>query len=140
NRNIDFVRGMRVAVPVAVILSIAGIAMLFNLGSSVLGMEFRGGHVFRVQMNKGYERDQIANVVLDEDTLEPKFDWAAGVEVQPVFRLGGGPEGGGADRFDFRFAMRDEWVDRTPEELTTYLQGELQKEYAEYMVRDGWSA
>jgi protein-export membrane protein SecD/preprotein translocase SecF subunit len=140
NRNINFVAGMKIAVPIAVIVSIAGIALLFSLGSSVLGMEFRGGYAFRAQMNKGYEREQIEEVLIDSETGDPRYEWAEGVEIQPVYRFRGGPEEGGADRYDFRFPMRTEWESGDPEQIKDMLHDELEKAYAEHMVADGWVA
>lgn len=140
NRNINFVGGMKIAVPVGIIASLLGLVLLLNLGQSVLGMEFRGGYAFRVQTDKGYERDELAALLVDESTGEPKYEWANGMEIQPVFRLGNTPEGGGADRFDLRFPMRDEWLNTPPEEMTATLRTNIEEILAEKLVEDGWTA
>lgn len=140
NRNINFVAGMKIAVPVAIVVSIAGIGLLAGLGSSVLGMEFRGGYAYRIQMNQGYERDEIAALLIDEATGDPKYEWAEGVEVQPVFRFRGKTEGTGADRFDFRFPMQTEWESQDPEEVTRMLRSGLETVFADHMVQEGWNA
>jgi protein-export membrane protein SecD/preprotein translocase SecF subunit len=137
NRNIDFVKGMKIAVPVGILVTIAGVLLLFSLGRTVLGMEFRGGYAFRIQMNQGYERDDIAGLLVDEHTGDPKFEWAEGVEVQPVYRFQGG-SGTGADRFDFRFPMQDAWEFEDPEKITAMLRAELETVLSDRMVVEGW--
>lgn len=137
NRNIDFVKGMKVAVPVGIIVTICGVLLLASLGRTVLGMEFRGGYAFRIQMNQGYERDDIAALLVDEQTGNPKYEWAEGVEIQPVYRFQGG-SGTGADRFDFRFPMQDAWEYEEPEKITAMLRTNLEQALAERTVTEGW--
>ncbi|MCB9894427.1 MAG: protein translocase subunit SecD [Planctomycetes bacterium] len=138
NRNINWLRLMVPGIFAAFIMVTLGGSFMVVHGSEVLGIEFRGGHTFRIQMKEGYERDEIAKLLIDENSGEAKFDWADSVEVQPVFRLGSDLEGGKADRFDFRFPMRTEWESQDPEEITRMLQADLESVYGEYMVEEGW--
>lgn len=140
NLNINWLRWMAPGSVAAVILIISGSSFLVTHGNEVLGIEFRGGHTFRIQMQEGYERDTIAAVLLDESTGEAKFDWASDVEVQPVFRLGSDLEAGKADRFDFRFPMNPEWENEDPQVVTNRLLANLEQAYAEYMVEEGWQS
>ncbi len=140
NRNIDWLRWMPIGAVAAAILVISGGSFMFTHGSEVLGIEFRGGHTFRVQMKEGFERDKIAAMLVNESTGEAKFEWAESVEIQPVYRLGSDLASGTADRFDFRFPMRPEWVNEEPEKITDLLQGHLEEVFVEQMVEEGWSA
>jgi preprotein translocase SecF subunit len=76
---------------------------------------------------------------LDESTNEAKYEWAQGVEIQPIKRFQSSVESGD-DRFDFRFAMRDEWIAEGPEQITARLRQNLEETYADYMVQEGWNA
>jgi protein-export membrane protein SecD/preprotein translocase SecF subunit len=140
NRNINWLRMMPVGALVAAILVISGGSFMFTHGGEVLGIEFRGGHTFRIQMKEAMTREAVADQVIDPDTNQGKFDWSQDAEVQPVFRLGNEFEGGQADRFDFRFPMQPEWEDRSPEEITELLQAHLEEVYSEQMVDEGWKA
>ncbi|MCA8934597.1 MAG: protein translocase subunit SecD [Planctomycetes bacterium] len=148
NRNINWLRWMIPGAIAAVVLIAGGGSFMAIHGSEVLGIEFRGGHTFRIQMKEGYERDTIANLLIDENTGEVKnnpetgepYDWAQDVEIQPVYRLGGDSEGGKADRFDFRFPMRTEWESEDPETITRMLRTDLEQVYGDYMVNEGWIA
>lgn len=140
NRNINWLKWMAPGALAAVVLVLGGGSFLVTHGSEVLGIEFRGGHTFRIQMKQGYERDEIAALLVDESTGEAKHEWAKDVEIQPVFRLGSDLEAGKADRFDFRFPMRVEWESEDPEEVTRILRSELETVFAEQMVQEGWTA
>ncbi|MCB9933564.1 MAG: protein translocase subunit SecD [Planctomycetes bacterium] len=140
DRKINWLKWMGPGAIAAVVLVVSGGSFMVLHGSEVLGIEFRGGHTFRIQMKQGYERDEIAALLVDESSGEAKHDWAKDVEIQPVFRLGSDLEAGKADRFDFRFPMRTEWESEDPEEVTRMLRGELEKVYAEQMVQEGWTA
>ncbi|MBZ0135096.1 MAG: protein translocase subunit SecD [Planctomycetes bacterium] len=140
NRNINWLRWMAPGAMVAVLLIVTGSSFMITHGSEVLGIEFRGGHTFRIQMKEGYERDTIAAILVDEATGKAKEEWASDVEIQPVFRLGSDLEAGKADRFDFRFPMKPEWENEDPEVVTDRLLNYLQTAYAEYMVEEGWQA
>ena len=140
NRNINWLRWMAPGALAAVVLIISGGSFLVTHGSEVLGIEFRGGHTFRIQMKEGYERDTIAAVLIDENTGEAKFEWASDVEVQPVYRLGSDLEAGQADRFDFRFPMKPEWENEDPEVITNRLLAHLEEAYGDYMVQEGWES
>ena len=138
NRNINWLRWMAPGAIAAVILIATGGSFMVTHGSEILGIEFRGGHTFRIQMKEGYERETIASILVDESTGEAKAEWATDVEIQPVFRLGSDLEAGLADRFDFRFPMRPEWENEDPEVVTNRLLGQLEEAYADYMVEEGW--
>lgn len=148
NRNINWLRWMAPGAIAALVLIAIGSSFMVLHGSEVLGIEFRGGHTFRVQMKEAYDRDTIAQLLIDENTGEVKVDpdtgkpytWAENVEIQPVFRFSGDSEGGKADRFDFRFPMRTEWESEDPEEITLMLRTDLEKVYGDYMVDEGWNA
>lgn len=140
NRNINWLRWMGPGAVAAIILIITGSSFMVTHGGEVLGIEFRGGHTFRIQMKEGYERDTIAAILVDETTGEAKEDWASDVEIQPVFRLGSDLEAGKADRFDFRFPMKPEWENEDPEVVTNRLLDHLQTAYGEYMVEEGWQS
>lgn len=140
NRNVNWLRWMGPGAIVALVLILSGGSFMVTHGSEILGIEFRGGHTFRIQMKEGYDREQIAGLLIDESADEAKFEWAEDVEIQPVYRLGGNPEGGKADRFDFRFPLRPEWVNEEPEKVTQTLRAELDKVLADYMVEEGWNA
>ncbi|MBX3458464.1 MAG: protein translocase subunit SecD [Planctomycetes bacterium] len=140
NRNIDWLKLMPVGALAAAVLVIGGGSFMFTHGGEVLGIEFRGGHTFRVQMKQGYERDEIAAQMIDESTGKAKFEWADSVEVQPIRRLGSDFAGGTADRFDFRFPMRPEWVNEEPEKVTEILRDHIEEVFGAYLVEDGWRA
>lgn len=140
DRNIDWMRWMRYGAIAALLLVLGGGSFIVTHGNEVLGMEFRGGHTFRIQMNQPYERDEIEAVVRDPETGQPRFEWAESIGIQPIYRLGTDLGGGLADRFDFRFPLSSEWQDEEPEVITNRLQAHLEEQFADRMVEEGWHA
>lgn len=138
NRNIDFVKGMKYIVPAGVVVALLGFILLFSLGSSVLGMEFRGGHTFRVQMQNPEERDEIEARLVDPQTNTSRFDWFSTVEVQPVYGLGTNEESGKAYRYDFRFPMQSDWESRDQNEVNQELRQRLEEAFKDSIAPIGW--
>lgn len=140
NRNINWLRWMAPGAAVAFVLIVTGGSFIVTHGAEILGIEFRGGHTFRVQLDDAYERPEIADLLIDESTGDARFEWAEDIEIQPVGRLGADFEAGHADRFDFRFPMRSEWRNDDPEDITNLLRGHLSEALSDYMVKEGWRA
>lgn len=138
NRNIDFVKGMKYIVPIGAVLALLGFVLLFSLGTSVLGIEFRGGHTFRIQMKDPVARDVIEQRLVDTDTGKPKFDWFESVEVQPVYGLGSDEESGSAYRYDFRFPMQSDWEARDQNEVNQELRRRLEETFKDSIAPIGW--
>ncbi|CAG0964157.1 Protein translocase subunit SecD [Planctomycetaceae bacterium] len=124
-RKIDFVAGMKFMIPVCIVASIAGLIMLLSLGSSVLGMEFRGGYAYRVQFKEPLNVESLRSVVenLKDEKGEARYP---SYEVQPVFALGE-TTGDMATRFDFRFPMRNDWASRDAQEVNDEIKQDLIK-------------
>jgi len=139
NRKIDFVKGMKFIVPIGVVIAILGFVMLFSLGTSVLGMEFRGGHTFRVQMQTPQARDVIESRLIDPDTGAARFDWFKSVEVQPVYGLGTDEDSGSAYRYDFRFPMQEDWETRDQNEVNQELRSRLEEAFKDSIAPIGWA-
>ncbi|MCC6465737.1 MAG: protein translocase subunit SecD [Planctomycetes bacterium] len=140
NRKINFVAGMKIMVPICAVLTIVGLGILLSLGGSVLGMEFRGGHAFRVQMKQGYDRAEIADKLMDENAGTMRVEWARSVDVQPVFTFGGADESGKAARFDIRFPMDDSWEGRDQNEVNKELRARLTELFKDEIAPEGWRA
>ncbi len=124
-RKINFVAGMKIAIPACIVMTIAGLIILFSLGSSVLGMEFRGGNAFRVQFKEPIEADALREQIeaLKDENGNPRYP---SYEVQPVFGLGE-TAGATGTRFDFRFPMKDEWESRDAQEVNQEIKDDLTK-------------
>jgi protein-export membrane protein SecD/preprotein translocase SecF subunit len=138
NRNIDFVKGMKYVVPVGAVIAVLGFALLFSLGTNVLGMEFRGGHTFRIQMKEPLARDAVEERLMDTATGKARFDWFKSVEVQPVYGLGTSEDSGSAYRFDFRFPMQDDWETRDQNDVNLMLRQRLEEVFGDSIAPIGW--
>ncbi|NUO15396.1 MAG: protein translocase subunit SecD [Planctomycetaceae bacterium] len=136
NRNIDFVKYMKMAIPVTAVIGIAGTLLLISLGSSVLGMEFRGGHAFRVQFKEESEADTVRAKLLEakSDKGTPKY---AEADVQPIFGFGE-LAGTKATRFDLRFPMRDEWESQDPKAVNDQLKKDILDIFGAQLQSSGW--
>ncbi|MDC1141640.1 protein translocase subunit SecD [Planctomycetota bacterium] len=135
--NFNFLKLMPIGVAVSVVLVVSGSIMIIHHGPDALGMEFRGGHTFRVALKENAERPDIEKLFLNEDGTQ--LDWAMGLGIQPVMRFNSDEsEGSGADRYDFRFPMQNEWVGRD-EEVNKELRGKLAELLKENIAANGWT-
>lgn len=139
NRNINFLAWIKYGLVVSAIFVIGGSSFLFTHGSSVLGMEFRGGHTFRVQLNDPIERDELETLFINEDGT-PKFEWAGDMELQPVHGLEAGFGGTESNRFDLRFPMKDEWTGRDQNEVNVELRHHIEDILGDRLAPEGWTA
>jgi protein-export membrane protein SecD/preprotein translocase SecF subunit len=138
NRTIDWLSYWKIGVIGAVILVLAGGSFIVTHGAEILGIEFRGGHTFRIQLQEAKERDEVADLLVDESTGQARFEWAENIEIQPVYRLGAGFGAGVADRYDLRFPMRGEWRQEDPEVITARLRAHIEEVLGDLMVQEGW--
>ncbi len=136
NRNIDFVKYMKMAIPATAFVGVAGTILLFSLGGSVLGMEFRGGHAFRVQFKEAVEADEIRTKMLEvkAEGGSPKY---AEADIQPVFDFGA-LAGTKAMRFDLRFPMRDEWENQDQKVVNENLKKDIIAIFGDKLQSPGW--
>ncbi|MCC6574287.1 MAG: protein translocase subunit SecD [Planctomycetes bacterium] len=135
NKNINFVAAMRWAMPLALVLSVAGIALFLMHGQRGFGTEFRGGHTFRVQFREPTIADDVRKAV--EGNGKDGKPLFTSVETQPVFGLGEGG-GGNARRYDFRFPMEDKWEHRDQNEVNNELKQQILSIFGDKIVEPGW--
>ena len=136
--NINFTGYLAHGLTISAIFVVIGASFLYMQGSNVLGMEFRGGHTFRIQMKEGMDREAVLAKLIDPATGTPRFDWLTKVEVQPVYGLGGAEEDGKAQRYDFRFPMQSDWENRDQNEVNNQLRDRLETIYADNIAPIGW--
>lgn len=125
NRSIDFVSYIKYTLIGSAILIGVSLCIVFWEGSTILGMEFRGGHTFRIQLKEPTESDELRTLLagLKDDKGQPRYP---SFEIQPVFGLGE-TAGTKATRFDFRFPMRNDWEARDPQEVNDEIKVDLGK-------------
>ncbi|MEE9311792.1 MAG: protein translocase subunit SecF [Planctomycetota bacterium] len=129
----NFLKLMPIGIVVSLILVVLGGILIASRGGDALGMEFRGGHTFRVALNENVEREDI-------EEMFKELDWAKGVNIQPILRFdesNSSDEGSGADRYDFRFPMQTDWVGKD-EDTNKMLRKELSKLLEGQMAENGW--
>ncbi|MBK9975547.1 MAG: protein translocase subunit SecD [Planctomycetes bacterium] len=137
--NFNFTGYLVHGVIVSSILVIIGISVLFVRGSSVLGMEFRGGHTFRIQMKEALDREAVEAHFVDASG-KLKFEELDKADVQPVYGLSGASDDGKAMRYDFRFPMRTEWEGRDQNDVNQELRKLLEQAFADTIATQGWNA
>lgn len=134
----NFLKLMPIGIVVSVVLVLAGGSLLVSYGGEVLGMEFRGGHTFRIALKEKHEREEIEGLFVAEDGSE--FAWAKGMGLQPILQFNDtNTEGTGADRYDFRFPMQTAWIGKD-EDTNKMLRENLTALLGDMVAEEGWKA